>query len=141
MIIDTQGNPPGSLVADFLADQGKQVEIVTGLQWVGSGIHARAVWHHLYGRLVGKGVTMSPMTGVTRIGEDSVDVYHVVNPEITRTIESVDTVVLNAGGQANDGLYQELKGKIEGLHAVGDCAQPRDIEMATYEAHKIAVAI
>ena len=141
VIIDTQGNPPGSLVADFLADQGKRVEIVTGLQWVGSGIHARAVWHHLYGRLLGKGVTMSPMTGVTRIGEDSVDVYHVVNPEITRTIESVDTVVISAGGQANDTLYQELKGKIEGLHAVGDCAQPRDIEMATYEAHKVAVAI
>jgi 2,4-dienoyl-CoA reductase-like NADH-dependent reductase (Old Yellow Enzyme family)/thioredoxin reductase len=141
VIVDTQGTPPGSLVADFLADQGKQVEIVTGLNWVGSGIHARAVWHHLYGRLLEKGVTMSPMTGVTRIGEDSVEVYHVVNPEITRTIESVDTVVLAAGGQANDGLYQALKGKVEGLHAVGDCAQPRDIEMATYEAHKVAVAI
>ena len=141
VIVDTQGTPPGSLVADFLADQGKQVEIVTGLNYVGSGIIARAVWSHLYQRLVGKGVTMSPMTGVTRIGEDSVDVYHVVNPEITRTIESVDTVVISGGGQANDGLYQELKGKIEGLHAVGDCAQPRDIEMATYDAHKVAVAI
>ena len=141
VIVDTQGTPPASLVADFLADQGKQVEIVTGLNWVGNGIHAKAVWHHLYGRLLEKGVTMSPMTGVTRIGEDSVEVYHVVNPEITRTIESVDTVVISAGGQASDGLYQELKGKIEGLHAVGDCAQPRDIEMATYEAHKVAVAI
>ena len=141
VIIDTQGTPPASLLADFLADRGKQVEIVTGLNTVGSGIHARAVWQHLYGRLLEKGVTMSPMTGVTRIGEDSVEVYHVVNPEITRTIESVDTVVISAGGQANDGLYHQLKGKIEGLHAVGDCAQPRDIEMATYEAHKVAVAI
>jgi 2,4-dienoyl-CoA reductase-like NADH-dependent reductase (Old Yellow Enzyme family)/NADPH-dependent 2,4-dienoyl-CoA reductase/sulfur reductase-like enzyme len=141
VIVDTQGTPPGSLVADFLADQGKQVEIVTGLNYVGSGIIAKAVWDHLYGRLLEKGVTMSPMTGVTRIGQDSVDVYHVVNPEITRTIESVDTVVLAAGGQANDGLYRQLKGKIEGLYAVGDCAQPRDIEMATYEAHKVAVAI
>ena len=141
VIVDTQGTPPGSMVAEFLADQGKQVEIVTGLNYVGSGITARSVWTHLYDRLLVKGVTMSPMTGVTRIGEDSVDVYHVVNPEITRTIESVDTVVISAGGQANDGLYQELKGKIEGLHAVGDCAQPRDIEMATYDAHKVAVAI
>ena len=31
VIIDTQGNPPASLVADFLSDQGKHVEIVTGL--------------------------------------------------------------------------------------------------------------
>ena len=141
VIVDTQGTVPGSAVAEYLADRGKQVEIVTGLNWVGSGIHIRSIWNHLYGRLLEKGVTMTPMTGVTRIGEDSVEVYHVVNPEITRTIESVDTVVIAGGGQAVDGLYHALKGKIEGLHAVGDCAQPRDIEMATYEAHKVAVAI
>ena len=141
VIVDTQGTPPACLLADYLADQGKQVEIVTGLTVVGSGIPARAVWHHLYGRLVGKGVTMSPMTGVTRIMEDSVEVYHVVSPEMTWTIQGVDTVVIAGGGQANDGLYKRLKGKVEGLHAVGDCAQPRDIEMATYEAHKVAVTI
>jgi len=140
VIVDTQGTQPASSVAEFLADQGKQVEIVTGLNWVGSYI-TPSVWNHMYERLIGKGVIMSPMTGVTRIGEDSVEVYHVVNPEITRTIESVDTVVIAAGGQANDGLYRELRGKVEGLHAVGDCAQPRDIEMATYDAHKVAVAI
>lgn len=140
VIVDTQGTAPASVVAEFLADQGKQVEIVTGLNWVGAYINP-TVWNHLYERLIGKGVTMSPMTGVTRIGEDSVEVYHVVNPEITRIIESVDSVVMAAGGKANDGLYQELVGKVEGLHAVGDCAQPRDIEMATYNAHKVAVAI
>ena len=140
VIVDTQGTAPASAVAEFLADQGKQVEIVTGLNWVGSYI-PMPVWHHLYERLLGKGVIMSPMTGVTRIGEDSVEVYHVVNPEIARTIESVDTVVMATGGKANYGLYQELIGKVEGLHAVGDCAQPRDIEMATYNAHKVAVAL
>ena len=140
VIVDTQGTQPACSVAEFLADQGKQVEIVTGLNWVGSYI-TPSVWNFVYERLTGKGVTMSPMTGVTRVGEDSVEVYHVVNPEITRTIESVDTVVMAAGGKANDGLYQELRGKVEGLHAVGDCAQPRDIEMATYNAHKVAVSI
>ena len=140
VIVDTQGTPPASVVAEYLADQGKQVEIVTGLNWVGTYI-SPPVWNHLYERLLGKGVVMTPMTGVTRIGEDSVEVNHVVNPEITRRIESVDTVVMASGGQANDALYQQLVGKIEGLHAVGDCAQPRDIEMATYHAHKVAVAL
>jgi len=140
VIIDTQGTAPASVLAEFLADQGKQVEIVTGLNWVGTYINP-TVWNHLYERLLGKGVIMTPMTGVTRISEDSVEVYHVVNPEITRSIESVDTVVVAAGGKANDGLYQELRGKVEGLHVVGDSAQPRDIEMATYNAHKVAVAL
>ncbi len=141
VIIDTQGLPPAGLAADFLSDQGKQVEIVTGLTHVMAGTIIRAVWHHLYGRLLGKGVVMSPMTGVTRIGEDSLEVYHVVSPDLTWTIESVDTVVLAAGGQANDGLYRELEGRVDGLHMVGDCAQPRDIEMATYGAHKVALSI
>ena len=138
VIIDTQGTPPGCAVAEVLADQGKRVEIVTGLNWVGNDI-AVPVWHHLYERLLGKGVVMSPMTGVSQIGEDFVDVYHVVNPTVTRTIQSVDTVVMAAGGQANDGLYRSLVGSVDELYAVGDCAQPRNIEMATYQAHKVAV--
>ena len=140
VIIDTQGTPPGCAVAEVLADQGKRVEIVTGLKWVGSDIPA-PVWHHLYERLLGKGVVMSPMTGVSRIGEDFVDVYHVVNPLVTTTIRSVDTVVMAAGGEPNDGFYNSLVGRVDELYAVGDCAQPRNIEMATYQAHKVAVEL
>ena len=140
VLIDTQGTPPGPVVAEVLADQGKRVEIVTGLKWVGSDIPI-PVWHHLYERLLGKGVVMSPMTGVSRIGEDFVDVYHVVNPKVMRTIGSVDTVVMAAGGQADDELYRSLGGKVKELYAVGDCAQPRNIEMATYQAHKVAVGL
>ena len=127
-------------MAELLADQGKRVEIVTGLKWVGTYINP-PVWHHLYERLLDKGVVMSPMTGVSRIGEDFVETYHLVNPGVTRTIASVDTVVMAAGGKANDGIFHSLKGRVKEMHAVGDCAQPRDIEMATYQAHKVAVAL
>ena len=140
VIVDTQGTVPGPAVAEVLADQGKRVEIVTGLKWVGTDINP-PVWHHLYERLLDKGVVMSPLTGVSRIGEDFVETYHVVNPRVTRTIASVDTVVMAAGGQADVRMYRSLEGRVEELHAVGDCAQPRDIEMATYQAHKVAVAL
>ena len=128
VIVDTQGTAPGCVVAESLADQGKRVEIVTGLSWVGSYI-TPPVWHFLYERLLAKGVVMSPMTGVSQIGEDYVNVYHVVNSSVIRTIHSVDTVVMAAGGRADDRLYQELNGRVEELYAVGDCAQPRDIEI------------
>ncbi len=141
VMIDTQGGPTGPTAAELLADQGKRVEIVTGLKWVGSEIKPAAVWHPLYERLLQKEVVLSPMTGVSRIGEDFVDVYHIVSPSMTRTIESVDTVVMAAGGQADDALYHLLKGEVREIYAVGDCAQPRDIEMATYHAHKQAMAL
>ena len=140
VLVDTQGTPAGLTVAEFLVDQGKKVEIVTGLKWVGSDVND-ATWHHLYERLLQKGVVMTPMTGVAQIGEDSVDVYHVVHPLATRTIESVDTVVMAGGGQANTALYDSLLGRVKDLHVVGDCAQPRDIEMATYTGHRVAVAL
>ena len=140
VLVDTQGTPAGPTVAEHLADQGKRVEIVTGLKWVGSDINV-AAWHHLYERLLTKGVVMTHMTGVAQIGEDSVDVYHVVHPLATRTIESVDTVVMAGGGRANTDLYESLRGKVKELHTVGDCAQPRDIDMATYTGHKAAVAL
>lgn len=140
VLIDTQGTAAGCAVAELLADQGKRVEIVTGLKWVGSDIPS-PVWHHLYERLLEKGVMMSPMTGVARIGEDFVDVYHVVSRAVTRTIQPVDTVVMAAGGQADTGLYQSLRSRVKALYAVGDCAQPRNIEMATYDAHRVAIAL
>ena len=140
VIIDTQGAPPGCYAAEVLAEQGKRVEIVTGLKWVDVNI-TPSVWHQLYERLLEKGVVMSPMTGVSRIGEDYVDVFNVVNPRQARTIEGVDTVVMAAGGRANDGLYHELRDRVPELYAVGDCAQLRDIEMATFQAHKIAMAL
>ena len=140
VMIDTQGTADGCTVAEFLADQGKRVEIVTGHKWVGSDIN-RSVWHHLYERLLQKGVEMTPMTGVSRIGEDTVEVYNVVHPLATRTIEPVDTVVMAAGGQADTALYRSLDGTLDELYVVGDCAQPRNIEMATYSAHKLAVSL
>ncbi len=92
VIIDTQGTPPGCVVAEVLADQGKWVEIVTGLNWVGSDIPG-PVWHHLYERLLGKGWSSSPRLALRKSG-GFVDVYHVVNPSVTRTIKPVDTVVM-----------------------------------------------
>ena len=38
-------------------------------------------------------------------------------------------------------MYRSLDGKIDDLYLIGDCAQPRNIEMATYSAHKLAVAL
>ena len=138
VVIDTQGLRPGCDVANFLADQGKRVEIVSGQPHVGQGIQA-GVWRHLYEELLSKGVKMSPLTGVAEIGESTVMTYHAVysDPSTARVIDGVDTVVVAAGGRADDTLYRALRGKVPDLQAVGDCLQPRDVEAAVYEGHKV----
>ena len=136
VVIDTLGRAEAPSVAEFLADEGKAVEIVTGLEFVGRDMPAPA-WHYQFERLLKKGVRMTPFTGVWEVNETSLDVYNVVSWE-PGSIEDVDTVVLAAGGQAEDGLHRALQGQVAELHAIGDCFQPRDIEMAVIDGHRVA---
>ena len=136
MVVDTMGRAEGPTVADYLADRGKQVEIVTGLEYIGRDMPFSA-WHNHLESLMRKGVVMTPFTGVWEILEDSVDVYNAVTWE-PRTIEDVDTVVLAAGGEVDDALYKALRGEDLEVHAIGDCYQPRDIELAVIDGHRVA---
>ena len=52
-------------------------------------------------------------------------------------IEGVNTVVFTSGGQADDNMLKALSGKVKELYAVGDCSQPRDVEAAVYDGHKV----
>ena len=139
VIIDTQGKPEASTVADFLVTSGKSVEIVTGLQYVGREI-TPPLWQHLYESLLKKGVTMTPFTGVSEILEDALYVYDTVTWK-PRYINNIDNVVIAAGGQADDGIYKELRGHVPTIHAIGDCLQPRDIEIAVIDGHRTARSI
>ncbi len=138
VVIDTQGLRAGCDIANLLIDQGKNVEILTGMPYVGMNIHA-SVWYQLYGELLNKGVKFSPLTGVANIGESSIEIFHSLREGITsehKLIDGIDTVVFAAGGQSNDYLYNSLSGKCDELYQIGDCAQPRDVEAAIYEGHK-----
>ena len=138
VVIDTQGLRAGCDIANLLIDQGKDVEILTGMPFVGMNIHA-SVWYQLYGELLNKGVKFSPLTGVANIGESSIEIFHSLREGITsehKLIDGIDTVVFAAGGQSNDHLYKSLSGKCDELYQIGDCAQPRDVEAAIYEGHK-----
>ena len=118
-----------------LAHFHKANHLVTGLEFVGRNMPVPA-WHNQLEQLIKKGVKLSPFTGVWEVLEDSVDVYNTVSWE-PRTIDNIDTVVLAAGGQAEDSLYHELNERHSGVHAIGDCFQPRDIELAVIDGHRI----
>ena len=139
VVVDTQGLHPGTDVAELLADQGKEVELITTKPYVGASIEL-LTWRLLYERLMEKGVTMSPSTALKQIGEDSVTVYSTITKK-EREIAGVDAVVFATGGAAEDGLYRALKGKVEVLFAAGDCVAPRGVEAAVYEGHKVGRAI
>lgn len=139
LVVDTVGRAEGLTTADYLADQGRKVELVTGLAHVGPDMPS-PVWHNLLEQLMSKKVKLTPFTGVWEVLEDSVDVYNVVTWE-PRTIGDVDTVVFASGGLADDSLYHELSLQRKNVHVIGDSYQPRDIEIAVMDGHRVARAI
>ena len=124
--------------AVYLAEQGKQVEIITSLFYAGSRIGGNSIGL-LYGRLGGLGVKLTPMTGFIGINGRTVTLFHTfTNKEYQ---EQYDTVVLCFYNKASDSIYHGLKGHVEHLIRVGDCLAPRDAQAAVREGELAGRAI
>lgn len=107
-------------VADFLAGQGKKVELVCEEYY--AGMHIDYLTRQaIYQRLYRQGVVFTPNSAVKEIHGRSVIVSNVMTREES-TREGIDTVVYSCGGRENNSLYYELQGKVKELYLVGDCS-------------------
>jgi pyruvate/2-oxoglutarate dehydrogenase complex dihydrolipoamide dehydrogenase (E3) component len=134
VIAGGEGHQPPVSIAEFLADQGKKVEVVSTLSVVGADIETNT-FKLLYQRLLEKGVILSPMTGVKEILPGEVVVYNVYTKAERRV--PVDTLVDASGNRSITDLYVALKGKVKELHRVGDCLAPRKINNAIFEGYQL----
>jgi len=129
IVYESTGLQEGPTTADFLAEKGKRVELLThfpvinsywGLQTMNIGTHIPVVW----ARLKKNGVIVTPLSSVSRIEGKTVTITDVITGD-ERTEEGVDTVVMATGYRSNNSLYQSLKGNFKELIAIGDCTLPR----------------
>lgn len=136
VLIDEVGFHEATSTAEFLADQGQQVEIVTPALYVGQDLGLTLdleMWHR---RARSKGIAIRPNVVVREISGNTVTVFNHYSGQEWR-IEGVDTVVRAAPGRANDALYLALKGKVKELYRVGDCLAPRRVGPAILEGHRV----
>jgi len=112
----------GLSTADFLAEQGKEVEVLVPDATAGANVEGitKIV---LLGRLSGNGVKISTRTSVRSIEGDTVVAFDDASGN-ERRIAGVDTVVLALGSVADDGLLKELDGEGWETHAIGQCRGP-----------------
>jgi 2,4-dienoyl-CoA reductase-like NADH-dependent reductase (Old Yellow Enzyme family)/thioredoxin reductase len=145
VIYESTGMQEGPTVADFLAEKGKQVELLThfpsinqhwGLKSLGNGTHIPIIW----GRLKRNGVVITPMTTIKEISGKKVTVADTITGE-ERIIEDVDTVVMATGYRSENRLYKALKGKVKELYTIGDCKLPRRALDAIHEGYMTAFGI
>lgn len=136
LLVDEDGHHHAVSVAEFLAQGGKEVEIVTKLPFVGFDLASSGEVGPSHRRLLSLNVKFTPFTMVKRIEGSSVVLANIYSgTESERT--NVDTVVAICGNAADNSLYHALKGKVKELYLVGDCAAPRKAIDAIFDGGRV----
>jgi 2,4-dienoyl-CoA reductase-like NADH-dependent reductase (Old Yellow Enzyme family) len=120
IIFDETGFVVGPGLAELFVGQGKKVEILTSLPFVGMSLLPGYQLPWVYVRIISK-VTLSPHTILKEISASKVTVINAYTGA-EREIVDIDTVVLITGKRQKSVLYNELKGKVSEIYLAGDCA-------------------
>jgi thioredoxin reductase len=136
LLIDGDGHHKATSTAEFLADQGKKVDIITDALFVGVELGPIGDLYNSRQRLLQKGVTFTSDMRVQEIEGATVKAVNVYSNEVF-VYEGYDTVVVITPNKPNQDLYFKLKGKIKELYRIGDCVAPRKIDMAIWEGNKV----
>jgi NADPH-dependent 2,4-dienoyl-CoA reductase/sulfur reductase-like enzyme len=141
LIVDHQRHIEGLATADFLAQQGKAVEVIFPLDAPAENME-RITRMALRRRLAWGGVKLTPRALLKAISGNSVTV---TDPMIDqdRVIEGIDTIILSYGGVEDNDLYYLLKDhfpEVE-VYAAGDCKGVRKTLWAVHDGAVIGRAI
>ena len=140
MVYDDTGDRPAAVAAEFLAENGHGVEIVTRMSSVTPNLSGSRDVGFVHTRMRKAGVVFTPNHELVKVDEDRVTLKDVhTGAEIVR--EPVDSVVLVIGNRARDGLLRELRTTDIEVHAVGDVLAPRRVFNAVYEGERVARAL
>ena len=121
----------GMEIADQLADDTERINLVSR-RAIGRGVE-RNIYFALRDRLVKKGVNLYPHCPVVEIREGGL--YIIFEGDLL--FLEAETIVLAAGFQSENMLYERLKGHIDELYQIGDCVEPRTVMWAIREGAEI----
>ncbi|BBO72634.1 dimethylglycine catabolism protein DgcA [Desulfosarcina widdelii] len=137
LLIDNDAFHEAYATADYIAEGGGKVQIVSWLYHAGVDLSPTHDIDLLYRRLIEKGVTFTPIHIVKEIRGNQAVVYNEYTPKKEEIIDNIDIFVLAMNKSPNDSLYKELKGNIPELHRIGDAVAPRRVQYAIWDGHEI----
>jgi NADPH-dependent 2,4-dienoyl-CoA reductase/sulfur reductase-like enzyme len=140
LVIDRLGFHEATSTAEFMADQGCKVEVVTPTLYVGQDLGVTLDLENWYRQARRLGIVCTPNHSVLGIEDGVVTALHNYSGQI-RAFPKADTVVLAIHRLADDGLYHALKGTVAELHRIGDCVAPRRAHAAIIEGERAGRAI
>ncbi len=137
LLIDNDAAHEAYTTADYMADGGAKVQIMTRLYHAGMDL---APVHDIilyYRRLLEKGVTFIPLHFVKQISGNRAILYNVYAPKQEKIVDNIDLFILAMGKDTNDAVYKELKGSVSELYRIGDCVAPRRVQYAIFDGHMV----
>ncbi len=140
MIIDRLGFHEATSVAEYLAEQGCRVEIVTPTLYVGQDLGVTLDLENWYRRARQLNIICTPNVSVLNAANGLVTAVHNYSGQII-TFDPVDTIVLAVQRRADAGLYFALKGRVPELHRIGDALAPRRAHAAIIEGERVGRAL
>ncbi len=140
LLIDRLGFHEATSTAEFMAEQGCAVEVVTQTLYVGQDLGVTLDLENWYRQARRLGIRCTPNHSVLGIEDGVVTALHNYSGQIVRFPE-VDTVVLAIHRRANCRLYTALKGRVAELHRIGDCVAPRRAHAAIIEGETAGRAV
>jgi 2,4-dienoyl-CoA reductase-like NADH-dependent reductase (Old Yellow Enzyme family)/thioredoxin reductase len=132
------GELVGCETADFLAEKGRSITVARRGPEMARKVGV-TVRESLLKRLSEKGVCLLP--GVQKYEEITEKGLTLIDSKGQRRIIEADTIVIAAGSSGKIDLYNELKGRVKALYAIGDCVEPRDIKEAIAEGAKVGTQL
>jgi 2,4-dienoyl-CoA reductase-like NADH-dependent reductase (Old Yellow Enzyme family) len=137
VVIDDVGHFEGLGSAEFLINQGLEVTYVTPKPEIAPLARETLMIDPYLQRMQGKPFRYMVRTRGIAIedGEVVVGPVYLFGTDADANRVSADTVVLVSHNRQNREIYDELVGRIEKLHVVGDAASPRFLQTAIREGH------
>ncbi|QLH37944.1 MAG: mycofactocin system FadH/OYE family oxidoreductase 2 [Defluviicoccus sp.] len=140
LLIDRLGFHEATSTAEFMAEQGCEVEVVTQTLYVGQDLGVTLDLENWYRQSRRLGITCTPNHSVLGIEDRVVTALHNYSGQIIQ-FPPADTIVLSIHRRANCSLYTQLKGRVPELHRIGDCVAPRRAHAAIIEGEKAGRAV
>ncbi|MTD52982.1 oxidoreductase [Amycolatopsis pithecellobii] len=130
LIIDDTGEYLALGLAEKLAADGRDVEVVTTRMFLGDNTLLNLDLAHLYPRLHAAGVVLSPQHAVVQVTPDGAVLVRIWDGQ--QRVARVDSIVTVAMRAPEESLAGELRGRFP-LTQIGDCSAPRRVDEAIYE--------
>ena len=123
-------------MADYLSARGVEVEFVSGLPQV-SGLVEGVLREEIHEqtRRAGRSLHRRPRN----VAWDNAGILRLraTRTAAERVLEGVDAVVAPVGSTPVNALAHALRGRVPGLHVIGDANIPQTVEQATYQGARV----